>query len=231
MPIPGHPPATCPHPFAPVDDLKVRFPGGSTLQIPGTPLPGAGDQVAKLLGLVSAALAPLMPILDLVDTILSIVKVFEAVKGLNPKAIGDALVDLMKFVDKLKQLLPPVAAPLLVKDVVRAVRLYVDDVRQQLEALVAQQSRIQLAQEKAQTFPELQSHVVCTQATVDALFASMKTGGAPVNRILRLVNLIGAIAGLPAVPALDFGADPAASVAPLVTAVAALRAIEDAIPG
>lgn len=231
MPVPGHPPKTCPHPLPSADDLRVRFPGGATLQIPSTPLPNPGDQVAKLLGLVNAALAPLMPILDLVDAMLAAAKVFDAVKSLNPVKIAEALVDLLKIVDRLKTLIPPVSAPFLVKDVVRAIRIYVADIVSQLELIVAQQSRIQIAQEKAATVPELAQHVACAQATVDVTFSSMKTAAAPVNRLLRVVNLLCEMAGLPKVPGLDFGADPAAAVAPLQTLVAALQTLEDAIPG
>lgn len=230
MPLPGHP-VSCPHPIPTVEDLKIRFPGGTTLQIPAAPLANPGDEVARLLGLLSAAFAPLMPLLDIVDAFLTVVKVFEAVKSLNPISIGNALVDLVKQVDKLRSLLPPVAGPALVKDIVHAVRLYVEDMARQLAALEAQQARILLVAERAVESPSLTPHVVCAQATVDVSFASMKQGAAPVNRIVRLVNLVGAIAGLPALPSLELGANPAAARQALQTLAEALLTLESAIPG
>lgn len=231
MALPGHPPATCPHPLPVVDDLKIRFPGGATIQAPTTTLPDPGDVAAKLLSAVNSALAPLMPLFDIVDAVLGVVKVFEAVKSLNPIAIGSALADFVKLVDKLKQLLPPLSVPLLVKDLVRALRIYVESVRDQVVAIVAQQAKIAVAKEKAATTPALGASVLCAETTTTALYASMKTNAGPVNRLLRVVNLLGSVAGLGEIPGLELAANPADAVLPLTDLVSKLRGIESAIPG
>lgn len=229
MPLPGHPPL-CPHPLPIAVDLKIRIPGGGTIQVPAVGLPHPGDQVAKLLGILSAALAPLMPLFDLVDAMMTIVKVFKAVATLSPLSITLALGDLILIIDRLKLLLPQVSVPALLVDVLVTLRVYVDDLVLQLEALVAQQLRIQAAEEKAALFVELQAHVTCARVTVEASFASMKSGAAPVNRLLRVVNLVAAAAGLPAVPAIDFSVDPAGALAPLRSLSVTLKSLESAIP-
>lgn len=230
MPLPGHP-AGCPHPFPVVIDLKIRMPGGATIQVPAPVLPSPGEQSAKLLGTLSAALAPLMPLFDIVDALTGAVKVFSAVKTLNPPAIGNALVDFVITVDRLKLLLPQVSAVLLVKDLLIALRVYVEDLVVQLEALVVVEARIAAVEAQAQTFVGLEAHVTCARATLTATFASVKQGGAPVARILRVVNLVAALGGLPAVPPLEFGVDASASLPPLRALAEVLQTLENALPG
>ncbi len=207
-----------------IDGLRLRF-LGSTLDIPFSGVPDPGDLVAKLLGVANTALMPLMPVLDVIDALFAIVKVFEAVKSLNPAKIGAALVELVKIVDKLRSLLPPVWGPAFAKDVVRALRLALTALRDQIEQILRAQTKINAARGVAA--PEA---IACAEENLAATFAALSVSAAPVNRIIRVVNIVLALAGLDPLPALDLGADAESSVAPLSAAIATLATIEAAIP-
>lgn len=220
-------------------DVQIRFPGGITLQVPAVGIPKIGEQVAKLLAQFNAAIAPFMPVLNVVDALLSAAKVFDAVKSLNPIKIGATLVDFLAIVDKLTALLPPVAFPAFIKDLVNVILLFVIDVQAQLTAVLAAQERIGVSTAKVAALTaageldlaaQLNVAVSCAALDVDIAVSAIQANAMPVNRIIGLVSLLCGILGLPELPSITVGVDVSASISALDVLVSALRVIEAGIP-
>lgn len=229
MPLLADPP--CHHPALP-EDLKIRF-FGATISFPSSGIPDPGDQAAKILTIANAVAAGAQPIFDIIDAALALKKVFDAVKSLDPIAIGNVLGDFFKLLDKLAKYLPPVAIPVFMHDVVKATRIYAEQVKNQVEKIIEEQSAIDVARERATLLQNESLGKVCdcTKENLDLQMLALQNNGAPLNRLIALINVLGALAGQDVIPPMTIKQNPAEAIAPLAALVETLRTIENVLPG
>jgi len=210
--------------------LGITMPGGSFLQAAGA-LPQ--NTVEVLLGELSAALMPFQPIFDILDVLLLMAKVMEAVKTLNLVKLGKTIPPLLSKIDKLKALVPQVAAPLMIVNTIDLIIAFLGVLKVQLHALIDAQLRVDTANARAVSLgaPQLTLAAACGQSQIDAQLSAMVTVAAPINRLLDLLNTLAGIAGLPELPALGSmsgGVTPATNA--LDSLVAALTTVRSKIP-
>lgn len=209
----------------------IRFPGGVGLEVIGESLRAAPK---LLLGKLNTALTPLIPLFNIIDALLAVAQVFEAVKSLNPLTIALELVKLVKKLDKLLALIPQVSVPLMIVDTIDALIDFLVVFRGELAALVATKLGIDVSAARGAELGGvggLDIALGCAQSNLDAAFLELKTGAAPVNRLVGVLNLVGGIVGLPEVPALDdLGPDASAALVPVDALIEALRQVRGAIP-
>lgn len=210
--------------------LGITFPGGSFLQAAGA-LPQ--DTVEVLLGEFSAALMPFQPIFDILDVLLLVAKVMEAVKTLNLFKLGKTIPPLLAKIDKLKALVPQIAAPLMVVNTIDLIIAFLGVLKVQLHAIVDAQLRVDAANARATSLgaPQLALAATCAQSQINAQLGAMIQVAAPINRLLDLLNTVGGLAGLPELPtlgSLSGGVVPAVSA--LDSLVSALTTVRSKIP-
>lgn len=226
-------------------DLKIALPGGFTLQAKASQkIPNPGDLVADLLAQLNAALGPFQPIFDLIDIALATVKVFDAVKSLNPIKIGNELVKLVAKVDVVAQIIPILSLPKTLRDTIDAILVFLAGLKASLQVSLTAQLKLDAAQAKHDALVAtgnpaaidiavgLQASIACGTANLNAQLQAQANAMAPLNRFLALLSALCELVGLPPLPTLDLDADADLSVA--IAAVDALMAalvvVRDAIP-
>jgi len=237
MPLPD-PHSVCAEVTVDVDllNLKATLPGGVEISLPTFTAPNSQEYVAKLMAQVNAALAPLVPIFRLVDIMLALKAFASAVPGVltNPGKVVSALRDLLAKIGGLSAILPQISIPIMIRSLLDLLIAYVAAIRVQLVALIAVKASIATAQARAVVLgaANLQVTIGCAQTSLDAQMLAVNSGAAPLNRLIGVINLLGSLIGLPAVPTFnDVGTDPAAALAPVDALSKALVELRAAIPG
>lgn len=213
--------------------LSAIFPGGVDLQIAGPGIPNPGDVVGKLLGPINAALAPLVPVFNIIDVLFSIKAVLDAVASLDPIKISAALPDLMVKLDKLKMIMPQFSIPILIKSLITILIVYLVGLRAELQAIIDAQARIDLAVTQAQVLgaPLLGEIALCAQGNIRVQLSAMRNNGAPLNRLVAIINRFAKMANLPTIPLLtDLGDDAEQALVPLDETIKALVTLRASIP-
>ena len=215
--------------------LQIRMPGGGVITVPnGGSIPSPSDQAGKLLGSLNAALMPLTPIFDILDILLTVMKVFEAVKSLNPIQIGTAVAKLSPKIAKLAAYIPQVSVPFMFKDILRVLICFLMAFEDELRALIQAIERANLALGRGNVLklPELSAAALCMLETTAFQFAMLSSGTEPLNRLLVILNTIaGLVPGLGPLPQLE-GADDADALLDSVTKLrTTLETIYSAVPG
>jgi hypothetical protein len=217
----------------------VRLPGGPTLQVMVPQIAPDGIQVTKnLLTQASAALAPLMPVFQIIDAILAIKAFADAVPDsvgppFNVTAVIQALAGVSKKVAKLASLIPQLAVPLLVVDVIDVVIQALNGAVTQLEAVVVQEAKIAAALTKATETGNdaLLQVVACADDFNVATRNGISEGLGPLNSLFGVLNLFLGLIGAPEVPALDDLPDDAQqAIDQLKSVVDLLQNLRDSIP-
>jgi hypothetical protein len=224
-------------------DLKIQLPGGIKLGAKASDgIPNAGAIIADIMAQINTALGPFAPIFDLIDIALVIVKVFDAVKSLNPIKIADALVGLIKKVDIVAALVPPLSLPLMIRDFIDVLLVFLASLKAQLLVMLSAQVKLDagfdaVADLQAAGDPDslaiaaqLEAALNCGQANLDAMFAAQKNGAKPLNRLLALIGGLGEAVGVPALPSLELGGTLEGAVAPIDALIVVLGTVRAAIP-
>lgn len=204
------------------------------LEIPALPdsrqltLPG-GVQIEhlNLMQIVQPALTPLVPLFDVVD---AIVAVFHCVKAIpdalgpppDPTVLAATVPELARKVDKLLRLLPQLALPVLV---VQLVDLVIDTVRRaqtELRHLQGQAMQVDGVVSRASELddPGLLAVAQCARGNLEQEAANVGKRLASLGKLIGLINVFAGMLGGSVVPDLT-----SASGQPLGTAVTALDAV------
>lgn len=223
---------------APVSSIAFRMPGGTLMSIPTPPgngMPTVLDMMQQALAMLQPALTPLTPIFQVIDTVLLIKECIEAVPkaitSLNPKPLIECIVELVKKVDFLLQLIPPVSLIPTAADLIDAVILLLTGIEETLIVLVAEQRRIQDAIVLIPQVPDLALAVECATESMNAQLDSLNTALCPINKFLELVNIFMKLAGLPELLSLgELGGDLSIALDAIREARAAMQLARNAIP-
>jgi hypothetical protein len=219
--------------------IKIRMPGGVTLNVmTSVPSPDATQLSKALLAQANAALAPLSPIFMIIDAILALKGAIESIPDVigpppNPGAILDAISDVVKKSAKLANLIPQLAVPLMVIDVIDALILVMDGAISQLESVVLQNARILAAQTKANEpgNSALLAITVCATAENVKVQADIVAGLQPINSMFGVLNLFLGLIGLPEIPQMDeLGGDAVQTIETLRGVTKMLQDVRNSIP-
>ncbi len=226
-----------------LDELKITMPGGLKLQAKaGTGIPNPGDLVADLLAQLNAALIPFQPIFDIIDILLLVVKVFEAVKSLNPIKIGDVLVKLIKKVDVVAAYVPFLSIPLMIRDIIDVLLVFLAglkaaltvslDAKLQLDASAALAADLVATgdPDALEIAASLNLAIDCGQANLDAMFSAQSNNAKPLNRFLALLSALCGVVGLPELPTLEMGGDVTVAADAVDALIIVLGTVRAAIP-
>ena len=223
----------------PPQNLSVTFPGGAemSVQLAEAGIPDLMQLAKQMMAQANGALMPLVPVFNIIDTVLALFQTVKAIPdaigSLNPSKIISSLPDLVKKASKLLKLVPQLSVPLMVVGLIDVLLAYLEGLRLQLHALIATQVRLAKASERAAALGSAQLQVVvdCANGNVAAQMKNLGESAAPVNRLIRLLNLFMELVGLPTLPDIsDLGQDAQAALVPLDALVNALKQIRSAIP-
>lgn len=223
---------------APASSISFRMPGGNLMAVPSPPgngIPTAFDLMQQALTILQPALTPLTPIFGLIDTVIAIKDCIEAVPKaitqLNPKPVVDATVALVRKIDFLLQLIPPVSLIPTAADLIDAVILLLTGVEEVLTNLIDQKRRIEDAVVLVPQVPDLALAIECATETMNAQLDALNTALCPVNKFLELVNTFTSLAGLPELISLgDLGGNLEVARDGIREARAAMQIARNAIP-
>lgn len=194
----------CVRPSPAAGGLCIRFPGGFTLCLPDPRLGHPLSQVEALLKGFSAALMPLAPFFNLLAVVVAIIDVIKAVPALigpppDPAKFIEALNKLIEAAAKLVSLIPQASIPIFVKDLLAVVAFFLRALATELQAFVAQATRIEESATLAAdlNLPSLSVEVSCAQDAFDIEMANLNESLGPLAQLLGLVNVLLGLAGLP----------------------------------
>lgn len=233
----------CPPPPALPPVQEIPLPGGAVLSqvlAAGSDIPNALDAATSLLAQAGPALAPFVPVFDLLDTVLALVACVEAVPDSlaptpDPTKLAGPLAALAETTGKLAGLVPQLSVPRLLLGLLDTLIAYLEGLTQQLEALIAQQTRIADAAARAQALGDASlAHIAtCAGDHARAQLQAMAAALAPMDRLVGSLNLFLGLLGLPAAPnlgSLISSDDPAEALEPIAQAAAALQSLRDMVP-
>lgn len=185
--------------------LQFRLPAGAIIQtVPPVGALGKPDAfllASSGLGQVSAAMAPLAPIFTLVEAALAIKKFAEAVAS-NPFSVTDAMGDVLRTADKLASVVPQLSVPILARDLVAALDMMLLGIQQQIDALLAQQTRVEAARAMVGDVPSLVGAVTCADEQLAGMCANLDASLGLARGVIDLLTLLMAPTGLAGPPAL-----------------------------
>lgn len=217
----------------------ITFPGGIKLCASGGIRFGdAAALTESFFGMINTALTPLAPFFNIIDVFIAVVKCFKAIPAClappSPKPILDALIGLEKALSKLLSMVPILSVPIMVKGILQAIILGLTSIKIEIQALVAQQTKIiaaaLLAAEPGNF--ALQASLDCATQSFDAQINNLNESMGGLNRLIGLVNVLLGIAGMPEVPSIDnLGDDASASVGRIDAAIHLMQIAVNAIPG
>jgi hypothetical protein len=220
-------------------NLSVAFPGGAALDtlLPDIGIPDPMELSKQLMAQANAALAPLAPVFNIADTVLALHNVVkaipDAITGLDPGQITDALPDLAQKAGKLLALVPQLSVPRMIVGLIDVLLSFLGGLAGQLRAFIDLQVRIQRAENRAAELGNAQLLVVvgCAKEHVDAQMHSLAESVVPVNRLIALINVFSELAGLGPLPDLsELGRDAQAALEPLDEIVRVLKDLRATIP-
>jgi hypothetical protein len=243
----------CPPPFFCGPDgtsrVCVTFPGGGEICaiFPGARVPDPSELINALLQSVNAALVPLTPLFLVFEVLIAVVDCIKSVeKALgqfppDPTAITSCIPNLLAALAKILGLMPFLTVPLLVGQLLDAIICFLTGIRNQVLAIIAKIVAILAAQTRAAALPSISLQIVtnCANDDIDLAMANLNASGAPIGRIIAIVNGLMQLAGaqpnadgsgpIPD-PSTIFGAEAAELVTPLDDVITVLQGIRAVLP-
>lgn len=228
-------------------DAVITFPDSILcIEIPTLPDPcevllpgGAQLQDVDLLRMVQPALAPLVPLFDIVEAIVALKGCIEAIPdaitSVDPTEVAECIPGMAEKVAALLKLLPQVAVPTMIKQLLNCVIVELLKVRALLVNLQAQITRIARTIERAAELedPALQAIAVCATERVATTLSNEMKALITIGRLLGLLRTLLGLAGIDGVvPDLSSieGQSLESAIEPLDALIATLRNLRDAVP-
>jgi len=217
-------------------DLCITFPGGATVcsHTEGFP-PSVLELVRSLLGQANSAMAPLSPIFDIIGAIAAVLECVQAIPDSlgpppDPTKLAECIPNLVEKVEKLLLLLPQVSVPLMIAGFLDALILLLTAIINELNAVINLLARISRAQ--AINAPGLATIIDCGERTVTAQLSNIEALFASINPLITVVNSLGSLAGMEAIPSFEggLGDDPAAAIEPIEDVRDFLQGVRNALP-
>lgn len=232
---------------ASLDDLAIIFPGGAVLEIPTPPgidIAFAIDYAKQILAAVNAALMPLQPIFNIIDTVMAIIDLVkaipDAITGLDPSKIIDAIPKVTAKLDRLLAMIPPLSIPIFLKSLLKVIIVMLTGLKQALSAIIDALVSVAIADERVAAVAafsieasiNLKAAADCARASAGVAMGGLAQGLKPLDALLKIVKLFVELIGLPVkIPTIaELGADAEVAITILDALIQALTIIGYAIP-
>lgn len=184
-------------PISIVDGNCIRFPGGAEICFNFGRIPSDdGEAIRALLAQVNTALAPLAPIFNIVDAIVAVFEcvsaVPDAIVELDPVALFECAPNMAEKVAKLATLVPQVALPAMLVDILDLVIKQLQDLSLGLRRLALYQAEVIRAGLAAAPpgAVGLRLAVDCAQSDIDAEMIFFNEQNAALNRLIGIIGLL-----------------------------------------
>ena len=220
-------------------ELCITMPGGAKLCAVRDV--DFGDPAGIARGLMSqfnAALAPLQPIFNLLDVVIALKECMEAVVDSfgpppDPTKLLECIPNLIEKVNAILKLLPPVSVPFAVKSLLSVLIVYLQGLKQELQAAIISAARIANAQTRAADLNNIRLQAIadCAEDAFDISIVNMNESVKPLSRLILTLNVVMELAGLPCIqiPLAGISAAVATSLLPIDAAIDLLTIVRDAI--
>ncbi len=199
-----------------------------------------GQTLRAFLGQINTALTPLTPFFDVLDVLVKIVECVTAIPDAilavppDPSKITDCIPALAKALGKVLGLLPQVWIPKLVKQILVIVILGLEEIRNDLEAMIDYRADLDAAGLVVALPGNIALGVIldCETSNFDIQMENQNESLGPLSRLLGIVALLLKLSGSPVqIPDINnLGPNPEGALAPLDEAIKFLRFAESAIP-
>ena len=178
----------------------ITMPGGSQLCVnfPGISPPTIAELMQQMFAQLNTALTPLQPIFNIIDTVVAMFECVKAISTLDPTEIINCIPNLAEKVNKLLTLIPQVAIPKMIVDIIDCIILFLQGIQQQLASTQEFLNRV-LQAELAVVQPGnvgIQLAIDCARDQVSAQLDYMNENAKPVNRLIGLINFFLQVIGL-----------------------------------
>lgn len=187
-------------------DKCISLPGGVQLcaSIPSLVPLTVIEYVQDLIGKLNTALAPMQPIFNIIDAVLAVFECIKAIATLDPQEILNCIPNLAQRINRLLNLIPQMSLPILIKDFIDCLILYLNELLANIERALQYLNRILAsATEAADTSINIGPIIDCATGDLDELFIFMGEQGKPINRMIGLINTFLQLIGVPCIP--EFG--------------------------
>jgi hypothetical protein len=215
--------------------LRVVLPGGMLIQ-GSTPNLGASPlEVARAtISAANGALAPLGPFFSMLDAVMALIDFAKTVPKVltNPKAVVDAVIDVLKKASALASLVPQLSVPIMVLGIIDVIIAYLGGIQTEVSKLSAFQQRIAQVASMVGDVPSLAPIVASAEAQMGARRAQISCSMGDVQPLLTVVSQLMKFIGLPPIEfSGDAGAGSIEDLASLLeTLVNTLTQIRSTIP-
>lgn len=215
----------------PSRDLSLTLPGGLTINAtwPSVSPPTQLQQALQMIAQSGAAVAPFQPIFNLINLGLATVDFAKAVPQLivDPSAVLEALEKLIEAAARVAQVAPPLSIPSLVVGLIDVLLAFLGGAVSELQEQAAFSERIEAVRHIMEETGNaaLQEAIDCAESNLLARQENFQETLSSAGGFVVLINAIGAILSLPAVPGLD-----GSSLAALENTIKVIQGVRDAIP-
>lgn len=181
-------------------DHCVVMPGGTELCVnfPSIIPPTLLELMQQMFAQLNSAMAPLQPIFNIIDAIVQVLECIKATSTLDPEEILACIPGLTEKVNKLLALVPQLSIPLMIRDVIKCVVIFLEGLQDQLRSIQEFLNRV-LAAELAAAEPGnvgIGLSVDCAKGQIDAQLDYLNETAKPVNRLIGLINFFLDLIGL-----------------------------------
>lgn len=180
--------------------LRVSMPGGMVIQ--GT-TPGLGSsplEVARAtIASANGALAPLGPFFSMLDVLMSVIDFAKSVPKvvMNPGAVAQAVVDLLKKAAKLANLIPQLSIPLMILGIIDVLIAFLVGLQTEVESLTNLQTRLDAVITQSATVPALVPIATSVTAQIAARQSQISCAMGDVQPLLTVMSILMKLIGLP----------------------------------
>ncbi len=192
------PPPGCPSIPEPPEPLRIRIPGGITIEA----IPPMEGKVITPLGAVQAllnqlgpAMAALQPIFLIINAVNSIIELIKTIPGLITGNVPDFIEALDKAIDAVAALLqfqPSLSLPFMIADMLNAIVTILTALRDLVNQLQELESKGQavIAEAQAAGDAALEASGECIVAQADAYSAHVTASLGPLNHLLDMLQIL-----------------------------------------
>lgn len=220
--------------------ICIPLPGGAEIcPTQGMDLGDPSEVLRGFLAQLSPAFAPLTPVFIIIGVVKAVVDCVQAIPDSlgpppDPTAIAECIPPLVEKLEKLLKLLPQYSVPLMVKNTINAVVLFLTALKNELNVIISETERI-IAATTLAGIPgnELLASIVdCASTNANTMLANMQASMQPLGALIDLINIFLGLIGqdpITGVPDLSGGASEA--LAPIDDFIEVLQTVAAAIPG
>lgn len=221
--------------------VSLNLPFGMALTGSSAAQPGLTfDPMRTFLVQLNGVLTPFMPIFKIVGFAKDVLDALNAIPScitkLSPAPLVQKMVKVAADIDELLGVLPPASVPVMLRDLLGALILFLSGVQSQLRGLQVQAQLVANLQSTADAiqstnpdgYAELTAIVAASIADGTTNVSILDSQSCAYNELCKTIKIVAELVGLPAPPLLgcfNFGADlsPAAYNAAITAAVEAIN--------